>query len=108
MQLRYSKNAELKKVSKAKQPNGTYIETLNLISNYCVQTQEISDEVSASMYGADIYKMLRIKSINKELEAYLKPKVNDTNDNITLYCVFIDNIKYKIKSVRENWIDIII
>lgn len=108
MQLRYSKNAELKKVSKTKQPNGTYIETLDLISSYSIQTQEISDEVSVSMYGADIYKMLRIMSINKELEAYLKPKVNDTNDNITLYCVFIDNIKYKIKSVRENWIDIII
>ena len=70
MQLRYLKDVELKKATKEKQPNGTYIETLTLISSYQVQTQELNDDVSASVYGADINKITRIKSVKGELEAY--------------------------------------
>ena len=106
MQLRYLKSVDLKKATKTKQPNGTYIETLTKVSSYSIQTQELNDEISASIYGADLHKITRIKSVNRELEVYLKPKLNNDSDNISKYFIFIDNIQYKIKSVRENWIDI--
>jgi len=106
MQLRYLKSVDLKKATKTKQPNGTYLETLTLVSSYSIQTQELSDDVSASVYGADLFKITRIKSVNRELEVYLKPKLNNDDDNISKYYIIIDNTQYKIKSVRENWIDI--
>lgn len=106
MQLRYLQNVDLKKATKTKQPNGTYIETLTKISSYSVQTQELNDDVSVSIYGADINKIARIKSVKGELEAYLKPKVNNDSDNVSKYYIIMDKIQYKIRSVRENWIDI--
>ena len=106
MQLRYLKNVDLNKVTKTKQPNGTYIETLTLISSYSIQKQDLNDDVSASVYGADINKILRIKSVNRELEEYLKPKVSNQTDNVSKYYIIMDKIQYKIRSVRENWLDI--
>ncbi len=106
MQLRYLKSVDLKKATKTKQPNGTYLETLTLVSSYNVQTQELTDEVSASIYGADLNKITRIKSVNNELEVYLKSKLNNEEDNISKYYIFIDGVQHKIKSVRENWVDI--
>ena len=106
MQLRYLKSVDLKKATPTKQPNGTYIDTLTLVSSYDVQTQELNDEISVSIYGADLNKITRIKSVNKDLESYLKPKLNNDEDNISKYFIFIDNVQHKIKSVRENWIDI--
>ena len=106
MQLRYLKSVDLKKATKTKQSNGTYIETLTLISSYSIQTQELNDDVSASIYGSDLNKITRIKSVNSELEMYLKSKMNNAEDNISKYYIIMDKIQYKIKSVRENWIDI--
>ncbi len=106
MQLRYLKDVDLKKATKIKQPNGTYIEKLTLISSYSIQKQELNDDVSASVYGADINKIARIKSVKGELEAYLKPKVNNDSDNVSKYYVIMENTQYSIVSVRDNWIDI--
>src|SRR5574344_1270047 len=106
MQLRYLKSVDLKKATKTKQPNGTYIDVLTLISSYSIQTQELNDEVSVSVYGADLNKITRVKSINRELEVYLKSKLNNEDDNISKYYIIMDGTQYKIKSVRENWIDI--
>lgn len=106
MQLRYLKEVELKKATKIKQPNGTYIEPLTLISPYSIQKQELNDDVSVSMYGADLNKITRIRSINDELEVYLKSKLNNNTDNISKYYIIMDEVKYKIISVREKWVDI--
>ncbi len=106
MQLRYLKSVDLKKATKTKQPNGTYTETLTLVSSYSIQTQELNDDISVSIYGADLNKITRIKSVNRELEVYLKSKLNNDSDNISKYFIIMDGTKYKIKSVRENWIDI--
>jgi hypothetical protein len=106
MQLRYLKSVDLKKATKTKQTNGTYIDVLTLVSSYSIQTQELNDEVSVSVYGADLNKITRIKSINRELEMYLKSKLNNEDDNISKYYIIMDGTQYKIKSVRENWIDI--
>ena len=106
MQLRYLKSVDLKKATREKQPNGTYIETLTLINSYSIQKQELNDDVSVSIYGADINKIARIKSVKGELEAYLKPKVKNDNDNVSKYYFIMDDTQYKIRSVRENWLDI--
>lgn len=106
MQLRYLKSVDLKKATKAKQPNGTYIEALTKVSSYSIQTQELNDDISVSVYGADLFKITRIKSVNSELEVYLKSKLNNEDDNISKYYIIMDGTQYKIKSVRENWIDI--
>ena len=106
MLLRYLKNAILKKATKTKQANGTYKETLVDIKAYRVQEQELNDEVSASIYGANIYKMIRTKSVRQELEDYLYSKVNNKQDNISNYYVFIDGKKYKIVSVNPKGVDL--
>lgn len=106
MQLRYLKDVDLMKTTKTKQPNGSYIESLSLITSYSVQTQELNDDISVSIYGADINKIARIKSVKGELESYLKTKMNNEEDNVSKYYIILDNTKYKIRSVRENWLDI--
>lgn len=106
MLLRYLENAYLKKATKTKQPNGTYTESLEDVKTYKVQTQELNDEIAVSVYGANVYKMIRIKSIRNELEDYLYTKVNNKQDNISAYYIFINNRKYKIVSVNVKGIDL--
>ena len=106
MLLRYLKSVELKKSSIVKQANGSRIEEYENIGNYKVQIQELDDEISASIYGASIVNMLRIKSPLSKLENDLKKKLNNTPDNVSKYYVFIQNNKYKVKSVNSKGIDI--
>ena len=82
------------------------MESLEFVKKYNIQTQELSDEISASIYGANIYKMLRIRSINKVLENYLYDKTTNKIDNISNYYIFIKNRKYKIKAVNQSGIDL--
>lgn len=106
MQLRYLQEATLNKTNKIKQSNGVYLDEYEEISIHKVQIQTLEDEVSATIYGANISKILRIKSPNKELEKYLISKLSNKEDNISKYFIFIDNVKYKINSVTLSKIDI--
>lgn len=109
MQLRYKSKATLKKALLVKQANGVKVESYSVVApfeNYTIFKQELNDEISASIYGADINSMLRISTIKSKLETFLKQKVNNSSDNISKYYIFIGNIKYRIKSVKKNWIDI--
>lgn len=106
MLLRYLTVVELKKATKTKQPNGYSLEICTLIDKYKVQKQELNDEISASIYGADIIRMLRLKSFDRRLEKYLQDKINNDSDNISQYRIFVNNKKYKIKSVNEKGCDI--
>lgn len=106
MLLRYLKKVELKKASKEKQSNGSYIEKYTSIKKYSVQEQELDDQISASIYGASIINMLRIKSPLNDLESYLKEKINNTEDNISQYFIFIDSKRYKVLSVTRRGIDL--
>ncbi len=106
MLIRYLKPVILKKAIIVKQENGSRIEEYEDINEYQVQIQEIDDQVSASIYGASIIKMLRIKSPLSKLENYLETKLNNTTDNISKYYIFIGENKYKIKSVGNKGIDI--
>ena len=106
MLLRYIEKATLQKSTKTKQANGTYIETVETIGKYNVQTQELSDEVSASIYGADIFKIVRIRSTDQSLEKYLYDKVNNKADNISFYKIVFNDRTYKIKTVNQKGIDL--
>lgn len=106
MLLRYLKTITLKKSTIIKQENGSRIEEYKTIGEYKVQKQELDDQISASIYGANIVNMCRIKSPIFDLENLLKSKLNNTTDNISKYFIFMDNSKYRIKSVNSKGIEI--
>lgn len=89
--------------------DGDRQETSTLVGNYKVIIQELSDSVDASIYGSNINKMVRISSVRKLLENYLKPKLNNTADNISMYKIHYTNSagvnKFKIISVKDVYID---
>lgn len=106
MLLRYLKPITLKKAEKEKQANGTYKNFYNDIDSYKVQMQSLTDdEVSATIYGANITKMLRLSSPLGNLEEYLLPKVDNKEDNISNYYIEYKSRTYKIVSVSEDRID---
>lgn len=107
MQLRYKNTIDLKKVEQQKAKNGAKVETYIYVKTFSIQKQELTDEVSASIYGADITSMIRITSIRNELEKYLKEKVGTKPDNISKYYLFQGEKKYKIKSVKLKWVDLL-
>lgn len=106
MLLRYLEQASVYKATRTKHANGRETETLEKVKTFNVQEQELDDEISASMYGANIYKMLRIKSVRSAMEKFLFTKVNNKLDNISNYYVFIKSRKYKIVSVNSKSIDV--
>lgn len=99
-------NCELYKIVKTRTPDGDYADVQNKVGDYKVTTQELTDNVSANIYGANITKMLRISSIHKILEILLKSKLNNTSDNVSKYNISLDGILYKIVNVKSKYIDI--
>lgn len=106
MQLSRLKPAELKVATKTKQANGSSVDTYTKVADYKVILQELTDEVSASIYGADINKTYRISSPRQVLEKYLQTKLNNTSDNVSKYFLFVGDKQYKIVSVKEHWVDV--
>lgn len=106
MLVRYLKTITLKKTTKTKQTNGTYIDTYETIEEYKVMEQNLTDEVDAEVYGSDINKIIRIKSPLGDLEEYLYSRLNNKNDNVSKYVIFDGETKYKIVAVNPYKIDI--
>lgn len=100
--VRYLEEVTLMKAKKEKQPNGTYINTYEEVENYQVQKNTLNDEVSATVYGSNVVKMLAIGTPLHNLEAFLQQKVSNKEDNISLYFIKANNTMYKINSVTEN------
>lgn len=105
MQLRYLECISLFYATKKKEDNGVKTLSYKKIDTYKIISQEIQDEISATVYGASISKMLRISSVNSRLETYLQSKINNKDDNISKYYIEYKSNKYKIKSVKKRWID---
>ena len=106
MLLKYLERAKLQKATRTKRANGTPEDTFQDIKYYNIQKQELNDEVSASVYGANLYKMIRIKSVRSQLENYLNTKVSNKEDNVSNYYIMLNNKRYKIKSVNAKGIDL--
>lgn len=104
--LRYLEEVALYKMIKTKQPNGSYVNDYKLVNKYKVQKQNLNDQVSATIYGANITKMFKISSPLLSLEKYLLPKVDNKEDNISLYTIKINDNMYRIRSVLESGIEI--
>lgn len=107
-QLRYLITAELDITVRAKQANGAVVETYSKIGSYIIQTQEIDDQVSASIYGADVNRMMRVSSPRYVLESFLASKMNVSADNVSIYSLIIKGRRYAVKAVREHWIDVVL
>lgn len=105
-QLRYLVKCTLYFSTKVKQPNGFQLDVYEKVNDFQVRIQEVDDEISTSIYGTGITNLLRLSSPLGSLEAVLKVKINENEDNITKYTIVIGNKRYKILSVRENWVDI--
>ena len=100
-------NCELKKAIKEKTATGSLVVSdYELIDNYRVQKDTLQDIITTTMYGSDVNKMLRIASPLHDLEAYLLPKVDNKEDNISMYYIYIDDVQYKVVAVREYYVDI--
>lgn len=107
MLLRYLKEYNLYKVVKEKQANGSTIDTYEMLGSYKVEKQDLTtDEVAVSVYGADINSILRLSSVLGDLEKLLLTKVSNLEDNISKYVIGDDKVKYRIKSVSEDRVDI--
>lgn len=107
MLLRYLETYNLYRIIKVKQPNGSSIDAYEMLGRYKVQRQDLAtDEVATSIYGADINSIYRISSVLGDLEKYLLPKVSNKSDNISKYFIGTSDVKYKIRAVNENRIDI--
>lgn len=105
-QLTRLESIQLYSLGKTTLPDGDTQETETLVGNYKVVAQELNDNVSATIYGANINKIIRISSVNKILEILLKEKLNNTSDNISKYRITYGTSKYKIVDVKSKYIDI--
>jgi hypothetical protein len=104
--IRYLESIDLLKSVREKQPNGVNTKTYKKIESYNVVKKTLDDEVNATLYGANINKMYAISTPLGDLEKYLIPKVDNVEDNISLYYIKIGGSKYKIVSVVSNQIKI--
>lgn len=105
MQLRRLKDCNLIQVTHTKRSNGTIGNTYTKLNQYKIIPQDLQDEVSASIYGANVNKTIRISSIRGELETLLASKLNSDTDNVSNYLIEYNTFLYKIVSVKNKWID---
>ena len=105
-QIRYLKPITLYKATKVKQPNGAIVNTNEAIKSYFVSFQELTDEISATLYGAKLNSMYRISSVHYELESYLQEKNLPISDNSSDYFLVSGVRKYRITAIKEHWLDI--
>lgn len=107
MLIKNLNDAVLKKAIRTKTSTGSLINSdYEIIDNYRIQEQVLQDEVTSTIYGSDVNKMKRIATPLHNLESYLMPKVDNIEDNISLYYIFYNDRQYKIIAVRDYYIDI--
>lgn len=107
MLIKNLEKATLKKGIKERTATGNLIVSkYEKINDYRIQEQTLQDEVTSTIYGADVNKMLRVASPLHRLERYLLPKVDNVNDNVSDYYLFYKDVQYKIVAVRSYYIDL--
>ena len=104
--IRYLESIRLLKSENVKQSNGTYIKSFTEIKKYNVSIKTLDDEVNATIYGANINKMFSMSTPLQDLENFLIPKVDNVEDNISLYLIEYNGSKYKVVSVTKNEIKV--
>ena len=100
MRLDNLKKIILKKSIKEKQLNGTYINNYRNISEAYIIHNPIEDELSATIYGTDLNRIVRITSKDLEFNNLIKSKLNSNEDNIKMYYIELENVLYTIEMVK--------
>lgn len=106
MRLIRVEKMSLYKVVKSIGSDGDNNESYIKQKDYDCSLQFLDDAVTAEIYGANVSKTFRIKSINSKLEQLLLPKVNNKQDNISNYLIEYKDNKYAIQRVTPGYIDI--
>lgn len=104
-QLIRLEEAELYNKTSTQSPNGDFVKVETLVGKYKVIKESLTDNISATLYGANLNKMVRFSSVNKELENYLFTKWNSTSDNISKYVIKYDNNYFKIINLTSHYVD---
>lgn len=92
----------LKKACWEKASNGQpVVKTYHHVKKYFAFKQNLEDDISVSIYGANINKMLRIETIRHELEQYLNNIIENKKEKVSDYFIFYNSSIYKITSVNE-------
>lgn len=99
-------SCDLDKITKTTSDDGDLIESPMKVGTYSIMTQELTDEVSANVYGANLNKIKRISSVHNILEILLRSKLNNSSDNISKYRIIFNGEVYKITDVKSKYIDI--
>ena len=99
-------SCDLFKVLQVQTPDGDVSNIQSKEGTYSIVYQELADEVSANIYGANLNKIRRISSVNNLLEILLRSKLNNTSDNISKYRITFNDDTYKITDVKSKYIDI--
>lgn len=81
-------SVKLYSVKSTRGPDGDRIEEYEHILDADGAVQYLaSDEIAHSIYGANLDKTYRFKSIHNDLEPFLLEKTNNSPDNLTKYLV---------------------
>ena len=99
-------SCDLDKITKTTSEDGDIIESSMKVGTYSIMCQELNDEVSANVYGANLNKIRRISSVHNILEILLRSKLNNSSDNISKYRITFNGDTYKITDVKSKYIDI--
>ena len=88
----------LYKATKTKQSNGALINTYTKQMTAYVEHNALQDQVSATIYGKDINNIIRLTSKNNALNEFIESKMNNSSDNISMYYIALNGVKYKIRA----------
>lgn len=105
MRLVRLESITLYKIEKSTGPDGDPIETFTKVDDYKVAVQYLDDSVAAAIYGANVNKIYRISSLKKDLEELLLSKINNTDDNLSIYNVEYKGNKFGLQKVTPKYID---
>lgn len=107
MRLIRLEEATLYNVIKTTKPDGDPDEQFEKVNTYQVSVQYLDDSVAAAIYGANVSKTYRISSLKKDLENLLLPTINNSEDNLTKYCIEYKGNKFNLQRVTPKYIDMI-
>lgn len=105
MRLTRLEKVTLYEVTKGVKPDGDPTEDYELISEYDAGVQYLDDSVAASVYGANVTKTYRVSSLHSEIEKYLLPRINNSQDNLSNYLIEYLGNKFKIERVTPKYLD---
>ena len=101
MRIERQSEITLYKATKTKQTNGALVNTYTEQMSAYVEHNSLQDQVSATIYGTDINNIIRLTSKDNALNDTIESKMNSSDDNISMYYIELNNVKYKIRAFHR-------